>query len=407
MIGVLAAVQFVHILDFVLVMPLGPQLMRAFGASAREFGWIVSSYTFAAAASGLVAAFFLDRFDRRSVLVTLLAGFTIGTALCAAAPTYPTLVAARVFAGAFGGVLAAVVFAIVADQIPASRRGTALGVVMSGFSLATVLGLPFGLGLANRFSWHAPFVMLAALSTGVLLLARVALPPMRGHIATRRPHSPLVEMRSVLQRPMHLRALALTVVMMFAGFSVIPFISPFLVGNVGVREADLVYIYLVGGAFTLFTGPLTGRLADRFGTLRVFAGAALVSVLPIVVLTHLPPVRLAMALVVSTVFMVFVSARMVVATTMITNSVEPRQRGSFMAVNSSVQQMAAGLASASAGLLIVDAGGGRLGGYGGVGVLAAATTLAAVLVARQLRPAEPVVSAPVMGTPARLGEVAP
>jgi predicted MFS family arabinose efflux permease len=214
-------------------------------------------------------------------------------------------------------------------------------------------------------------------------------------------------MRSVLERPTHLRALALTVVMMFAGFSVIPFISPFLVGNVGVREADLVYIYLVGGAFTLFTGPLAGRLADRFGTPRVFAGAALVSIVPILVLTHLPPVRLATALVVSTVFMIFVSARMVVATTMITNSVEPRQRGSFMAVNSSVQQMAAGIASASAGLLIVDAGGGRLHGYGGVGVLAAGTTLAAVLVARRLRPAEAAAEAPVMGVPPRLGEVVP
>ena len=384
LLAVLAIVQFVHILDFVIVMPLGPQLMRAFKISAREFGWIVSSYTFAAAVSGLVAAFFLDRFDRRNVLVTLLAGFAVGTGLCAIAPTYMTLVMARVFAGAFGGVLAAVVFAIVGDQFPQERRGTAMGVVMSGFSAASVLGLPFGLTLANRSGWHAPFLMLAGLSVAILLLAWMVLPPMREHLGAARTRSPLAEVRDVLRPREHLGALALTATLVFGGFSVIPYISPFLVGNVGVTEAELAYVYLVGGAFTLFTGPLTGRLADRFGTLPVFGWAALLSAIPIVALTNLPPVSLAAALVVTTVFMILVSGRMIVATTIVTNTVQPAQRGSFMAINSSVQQMAAGVASALAGMVIGTGAGGEVTRYGWVGVLAVVATGVALWIARRL-----------------------
>lgn len=384
LLGVLALVQFVHILDFVLVMPLGPPLMRAFRIGAREFGWIVSAYTFAAAFSGLVAALFVDRFDRRSVLVTLLAGFSLGTALCAVAPTYWALVAARAVAGAFGGVLAAVVFAIVGDQIPEERRGTAMGIVMSGFSAASVLGLPFGLALASRTGWHTPFLLLAGLGAGVLALARGVLPSMRGHIVAAPSQAHLPKMLEVMRHPNHLRAFALTVAMMFAGFSVIPFISPYLVANVGVREADLTYVYLVGGVFTLFTSPIAGRLADRFGMMPVFASAALVSILPMMALTQLRPVSLTLALVVTTLFIIFNSARMVVVTTMITNSVEPRQRGSFMGVNSSVQQAGAGVASLAAGLVIHTAAGGRLERYGWVGALASVATLLAVVLAWRL-----------------------
>lgn len=380
----LAAVQFLHILDFVIVMPLGPRLMRSMSLSAGEFGAVVSAYTFSAAAAGLLAAAFLDRFDRRSTLLVLLAGFAVGTLLCAYAPGYGTLLAARVVAGAFGGVMAAVLFAIIGDEIPPERRGTATGVVMAGFSAASVLGLPLGLALADRWGWHAPFVLLAGLTAAVAAVVMMALPPMRGHLVAGRVHAPLRDLVRVASEPAHLRAFAVTTALVFGGFSVIPFLSPYLVGNVGVSESDLAYVYLAGGAATLFSGPLMGRLSDRFGHVRAFTAAALLSVIPILTVVHLPRVPLGTALVVTTVFMVLLSGRLIAAMALITGSVEPGTRGAFMSVNSAVQQLAAGVAASGAGLLVAADATGALHGFPRLGFVAVAATLVSLPLVRRL-----------------------
>lgn len=380
----LAAVQFLHILDFVIVMPLGPRLMRDMSLSAGEFGAVVSAYTFSAAASGLLAAAFLDRFDRRSTLLVLLAGFAVGTLLCAFAPGYGTLLAARVVAGAFGGVMAAVLFAIIGDEIPPERRGTATGVVMAGFSAASVLGLPLGLALAERWGWHAPFVLLAGLTAGVAAVVLAALPPMRRHLVAGRVHAPLRDLLRVASEPAHLRAFAVTTALVFGGFSVIPFLSPYLVGNVGVGESELAYVYLAGGAATLFSGPLMGRLSDRYGHVRAFSAAALLSVVPILTVTHVPRVPLGTALVVTTVFMVLLSGRLIAAMALITGSVAPETRGAFMSVNSAVQQLAAGLAASGAGLLVATDAAGALYGFPRLGFVAVAATLVSLPLVRRL-----------------------
>ncbi|HEU4453772.1 MAG TPA: MFS transporter [Longimicrobium sp.] len=382
----LAAVQFCHIMDFVIVMPLGPQLMRAFAITPAQFGLIVSAYTFSAAASGLLAAFFMDRFDRKTALLGLLAGFGVGTLACALAPTYGFLLLARVIAGAFGGVLAAVVFAIVGDEIPPARRGFAMGIVTSGFSAASVLGLPVGLFLAARSSWHAPFFLLVAITAAVLALGATSLPSMRSHMTGER-RSPVAEVSSVVRQPAHLRAFALMVAMMFGGFTMTPFLSPYLVSNVGIGEVDLSYVYLFGGLTTLLAGPLSGRLADRHGHVRVFVVMALLSIVPILAVSHLPRVPLAAALVVTSVMMAGFSARMVPAMALITGSVEPRHRGGFMSVNSSVQQMSAGLASMVAGQIVGGSAATGITRFGTVGWVAAACTVVAVPIALSLRPA--------------------
>jgi predicted MFS family arabinose efflux permease len=384
---VLAAVQFCHIMDFVIVMPLGPQLMRSFRITPEQFGLIVSAYTFSAAVSGLLAAFFMDRFDRKTALLGLLAGFGVGTLLCALAPSYPFLLAARVAAGAFGGVLAAVVFAIVGDQIPPARRGTAMGIVTSGFSAASVLGLPVGLFLAAQSSWHAPFYLLAATTAAVIALGFAALPPMRAHLAAER-RPALAEVVGVVREPGHLRAFALTVGLMFGGFTVTPFLSPYLVANVGVKEAELSFVYLFGGLFTLLSGPLAGRLADRYGHARVFMAAALLSLVPILAVTHLPRVPLWVALVATTVLMMGFSARMVPSMALVTGSVEPRRRGGFMSVNSSIQQMSAGLAAMLAGQVVGGSASTGITRFGTVGLIAAGVTLLCLPLAARIRPAE-------------------
>lgn len=393
----LAAVQFLHILDFVIVMPLGPRLMRDMGIGTGEFGWVVSGYTFSAAVSGLLAALVMDRFDRRSVLLVLLAGFAVGTLLCAFAPGLLTLVAARVVAGAFGGVMAAVVFATIGDEVAPERRGMATGVVMAGFSAASVLGLPLGLTMAGRWGWHAPFVLLAGLTAAVAAVVVFGLPPMRSHLRADRVHRPLGDLARVVREGSHLRAFALAAALVFAGFLVVPFLSPYLVGNAGLAEGHLSYVYLAGGLATLVSGPLAGRLSDRFGHARAFTAAALVSVLPVLLVTHLPRASLWMVLGTTTVFMVLMNARMVSAMALITGSVAPEMRGGFMSLNSAIQQMAAGVAASVSGMMVAGGGaGGAIRGFGGVGVLAAVCTLSTLPLAWRLaarhtaaRPAAP------------------
>ncbi len=377
LLAVLAGVQFLHILDFVIVMPLGPRLMRELGLSAREFGMAVSAYTFSAAAAGLAGAAVMDRFDRRRVLLFLLAGFGVGTLLCALAPTYPALLGARIVAGAFGGVLAAVVLAIVGDEIPSAHRGMAMGVVMAGFSAASVLGLPLGLELAGRIGWHAPFVLIAILTAVVLVVTALGLPPMRSHLGGPRRGHPLRELADLARHPDHLAAFAVAVTLVLAGFTIIPYLSPYLVQRVGMPESQLGLVYLAGGLATLVSGPLVGRLSDRFGHVPVFLVAASASLVPVLGITNLPRVPVWMALVVTTVFMVTTSSRFVSAMALITGVVPPVRRGGFMSLNSAVQQVAAGGAALLGGWILGDSPD-ALARFPLVGIVGAAATLLAM-----------------------------
>lgn len=387
---VLTAVQFCHILDFVILMPLAPQLMRSLQVSPKEFGLLVSAYTFSAAISGLVAAAYMDRFDRKRMLLFLLAGFGVGTLLCGMVESYWLLLSARVATGAFGGVLAGVVFAIIGDQIRPERRGTAMGIVMGAFSAASVLGLPFGLSLAERFTWETPFLVLAGVTAIVFVISLVALPPMRAHLEHRTGDEGRVfrELWEVARHPDHVRAFVLTVAIMFSAFTVVPFLAPYLTSNVGMPERHLDMMYLAGGLATLVTGPLVfGPAADRFGHARVFIITAVLSIIPIAAVTNLPRVGLPVILTVTTLMMVMASGRMISVTALVTGVVEPRRRGSFMSLNSSIQQGAAGAASFIAGLMIGGGEGQPLTGYSRVGFVAIGATLLTLVLVGRLRPA--------------------
>ena len=399
---VLTAVQFCHILDFVILMPLAPQLMRSLHVSPREFGLLVSAYTFSAAISGLVAAAYMDRFDRKRMLLFLLAGFGIGTLLCGMVESYWLLLGARVATGAFGGVLAGVVFAVIGDQIRPERRGTAMGIVMGAFSAASVLGLPLGLALAERFAWEAPFLFLAAVTGVVFLVALLALPPMRAHLEHRAGDEARVfrELWEVARHPDHVRAFVLTIAIMFSAFTVVPFLAPYLTANVGMPEEQLDLMYLAGGLATLLTGPLVfGPAADRFGHARVFVFSAALGIIPIALVTNLPPVGLPVILGVTTLMMVMGSGRMISVTALVTGVVEPRRRGSFMSLNSSIQQGAAGAAAFVAGLMISGGEGEPLKGYSSAGYLAIGATLLTLVLVRRLRPAAEVAQLDAVGAP--------
>lgn len=385
---ILSAINFAYILDFVIVMPLGPQLMRIFQIDATQFALVVSSYTISAGICGFAGIFFIDRFDRKKALLTSFGGFALGTLLCALAPDYLFLLLARIVTGLFGGVISALVYSIVGDYIPYERRGSAMGKVMAAFAVASVMGVPAGIWLAAEFSWHTPFLALGIFSAVVFAAALFGLPPMRIHLQQKQTMKPWSALKTILVNPNQLRALVLMMLMMIAGFTVIPFISPYFVANVGMTEMELVYNYLVGGGFTFISSQIIGRLADRYGKRQLLVLLCALSILPILLVTHLGVTSLPWAVAASTLFFILVSGRNVPGLALITSTVSPENRGSFMSFNSAVQQLSAGLATLIAGVIITAGADGKLYDFGWVGILASAVSILTIPLVRRIKPVE-------------------
>lgn len=385
---ILASIQFAHIIDFMIIMPLGPQMMRVFTITPTQFSWLVSSYEIAAGIMGLLGAFMIDRFDRKTALITLFIGFTIGTFLCAVAPSFEFLLATRCITGAFGGVLGAVVLAVVGDAFEPSKRSGAMGTVMAAFSAASVFGVPFGLAIATYFNWRAPFIFLGVLSILVLLGIYFYVPNMRGHFegAVKGQNSPKVVFGNVIKNKNQQKALLFMVLLMFGQFTIIPFISMTMVSNVGFSEAQLTLIYLLGGGATIFTSPAIGRLADRKGNLPVYIVFALLNLIPLYIITNLGHTPIYYVLMVTTIFFVFSGGRMIPAMSMITSSVLPQNRGSFMSMNSAVQQLAAAISASVGGAIIIENTNGTIGNYEYVGYIALFCSVLAILISRTLKP---------------------
>lgn len=382
----LASAQFTHIMDFMIMMPLQPFLKEDFIITPLQFSLLVSAYTFSAGLMGLFATFFLDNFDRRRAILIIYAGFLLGTAACAISPSYEILLICRCLTGTFGGILGALVLAIIGDAIPYERRGAAIGTVMAAFSAASVFGVPFGLYLAEKLNWHSPFFLLAGLSLIIWFLLFRFMPTMVGHMESKEERPGPVRIVTEFARDKNVRnALLFTICLILGQFSVIPFISPYMVANVGFDKIELTYIYLIGGALTFFSSPLVGKLSDRFGKVNVFTVAAFLAILPIFFTTHLPPSPLWVALIVTSAFFVFISGRMIPATTMVTSVVPPKKRGSFMSLRTAVLQMSSGTASLIAGLIIVENADGTLFNYNYVGYFAIFFSLIAIIFGRRLK----------------------
>jgi DHA1 family inner membrane transport protein len=388
----LAAVQFTHILDFMIVMPLGAQLMQVFQITPAQFTHIVAAYGYAAAISGFAGGFILDRFDRKRSLLWLYAGFAVATLGCALAPTHGTLLLARVAAGAFGGLAGSMVTAMIGDVIPMARRGRAMSVVMTAFPLASVLGVPLGLYVAAQFSWHAPFFLLAGCAALVLVAAAIALPPIRTAVHD---HQPLKQMREILSHRIHLRAFALGAVLVMAGGTLIPFIAPSFIANLGLDPGvSLPITYMVGGIATAFSTPLIGMLSDRVDRLRLLAVMSFFAVITVLIVTRLGHTSVVTASLMMALFMVTMSGRFAPAMTMITNAVDARYRGGFMSVNAALQQAASAGASMLAGTFVTRAPDGQLAGMPTLGYVSITFFVLTVLLAAELRAAAPHVALP-------------
>jgi MFS transporter, DHA1 family, inner membrane transport protein len=375
----LALTQFTVIMDYMVMMPLAPQLMRAFAISPAAVSGAVSAYAWCAGLSGLLAATYIDRFDRKRLLLTVFLLFTLSNLACALAPDFATLVWSRAFAGLTGGVLGAIGQAIIGDLIPPQRRGAAMGIVMTSFSLAAVAGVPTGIMLAAHFGWASPFYLLVVLSLLVWLAGWAVLPALRGHLGHKVALSEVLpNLVGLFRVPRHLRAFLLSALNMMAGMLIIPFISPMLVGNLGIQPAQITYVYLAGGCATLFSARLIGVWSDRAGKRQVYRYVALFSVLCFLFMTHMPQLPLLAVMAFFPFFMMSVSGRNIPLQALMTTIPDPASRGAFLSVNAALQQLGSGLGALLGGLTLQTDSAGHIAGYGINGWIAAGITLLTV-----------------------------
>jgi len=380
----LATVQFTHIVDFMLMMPLGPQLMSDLHIGPARFSALVSAYTISSGVFGFLAAPFIDRFDRRKLLLFAYGGFICGTLVCALSANAGTLLVGRAVSGTFGGLSLAMVMSIISDIIPPERRAWAMGMIMAAFSAAAALGVPFGLQLAQKIRWEAPFFMLAGIAMIVWIIVFLRLPAVRGHLH----HSqddPMRAMKELIRDSNAGRALLFMTATVFGHFAIIPLLSSYLVGNVGLPSNDLFLVYLTGGVATVFTAPLVGRLADKLGRKRVFTflvGVACVVTLLMTNAGHLP---VWVVLLLAAGFFIFASGRFIPGQAIMTLAVPASRRGAFMSLSGCARDLAMGLAATIAGgIVTLDPASGRLENFNMLGWLAVAAALISIVLATRV-----------------------
>ncbi len=373
LIAILAILQFAIILDFMVLSPLGAQLMPRLNINPSQFGLVVSAYAFSAGASGLLAAGFADRFDRKKLLMFFFAGFIAGTFLCGLASSYPLLLAARVVTGIFGGVIGSISFAIITDIFPLQTRGRVMGFVQMAFAVSQVLGLPIGLYLSNIWDWHAPFLMIAILSIPIFGLIYWKMKPVDAHLSIQKENSAFEHLILTVSKRRYLLAFSATTLLATGGFMLMPFGSAFAVNNLGVQLTDLPLIYLITGICSIIAGPLIGKLTDQIGTIRVFAGGSALAVILVLIYTNLGVTPLWLLIALNSILFVAITARMISSSALVTAVPAPADRGAFMGVNASVSQISGGIASAIAGLIVYQSAGGRLEHYPILGLVVATT----------------------------------
>lgn len=378
-VAILAFLQFTIILDFMILSPLGAILMPELHITPSQFGLVVSAYAFSAGASGLLAAGFADRFDRKKLLLFFYCGFLMGTLFCALAPTYEFLLLARIVTGVFGGVIGSITFAITTDLFPFEMRGRVMGVIQTSFAASQVLGIPIGLFLANYGGWHTPFLMIVGVSAAVGAVIWFKLEPIDGHLKLHNDQkNPFAHVVTTVTNRRYLQAFATTALLATGGFMLMPFGSAFSVHNLGIDLEHLPMVYMITGVCSIITGPLVGRASDKLGKFPMFLYGSILSIVMVIIYTHLGTTPLAWVVVVNAVMFVGISARMISSSALMSAIPTPAHRGSFMSVSSSIQQISGGLASVLAGLIVVESPTGLLEHFDTLGYVVAGATVITV-----------------------------
>jgi len=381
----LACINFTHILDFMILMPLGNYLMPYFNITTTQFSFLVGAYTLSAAFSGFTAAFFVDGFDRKKVLLFAYSGFLLGTLACGIAPTYHLLLAARILAGLFGGLIGAQVLSIISDVFVYERRGKAMGAVMSAFAIASTFGVPFSLYLANLFSWHAPFIFVAIVGTILIPLIQKYVPAIDHHLQNKSEKKSPFEALHIIREDRNLiLALTFSGLVMLGHFLIIPFINPYMEFNNGFSKQLTPMIYLVGGIASFISANILGRISDKYGKLKVFSICIFISLPLVIGVTHVPAIPFWIILVMFAFWFTVATGRGVTAQAMISNAVQAKHRGSFMSFNSSVQQLGTSIASLVAGVIVIKENDGKLHHYKWLGYLSVVVLLACLFLGRYI-----------------------
>ncbi|HEX4151428.1 MAG TPA: MFS transporter [Steroidobacteraceae bacterium] len=374
-VGVLAFLQFTIVLDFMLLAPLGALVIPQLRITTAQFGLIVSAYALSAGVSGLLTAGFADRFDRKKLLLFFYSGFLVGTLLCGLASTYYWLLFARMVTGIFAGVVGSAAFAIVTDLFPMQMRGRVMGVLQTAFAASSVLGIPFGLMLSNRWGWNAPFFMTVVVSAVVGAVIWARLRPIDEHLKHHPDRSPVHHLLHTISNRSYVVGFLATGTLSVGGFMLMPFTSVFVVNNVGLPISKLPLVYMITGAISIVTGPLIGRASDAFGYLKVFGFGCAVTIVMVVIYTHLGTVGLGTLVIVMVLLQIGIFSRMISSSALTSALPAPGDRGSYMSISSSLQQAAGGVAAMLAGLIVVQTPTGMLEHFDILGYVLICTTL--------------------------------
>jgi multidrug resistance protein len=378
-VALLTGIQFFNILDFVVLLPLGPALMRYFQISPGQFSVLASSYSFSAGVTGIIYSSVADKYDRKKLLLITLFFFIISTLLCALAPNFEMLLLARIFAGVFGGIITPVVYAILTDLIPFERRGKAMGTLLASFSITSILGIPTGLAISDIWGWRHTFHFIGIGATIMFILNYKYLPqiPLKKSLLT--PIENIKRLWFIFIDKRFRTSYLTMVVFTVSGFLLFPFLSPYAVKNIGIQESELKLIYLVGGLFTVFSSKYAGVLTDRYGSLKVFVPSTLASLPFIYLYSSVENLPLHLLLIISTGFMLLINFRFVPVMTLITKSPDADSRGSFMGVLHSIRSFASAIGTAFTGFIVFENKDGLLENFDKIGALSIALTLIGML----------------------------
>jgi predicted MFS family arabinose efflux permease len=350
----LALTQFTVVLDFMVMSPLGDMLMKSMELTTSQFGFAVSGYAFSAGISGLLTAGFADRFDRKKLLLFFYIGFIAGTLFCGLANNYTLLMVARIITGLFGGVIGSISLAIVADLFPMQQRGRAMGFMQMGFGASQVLGIPISLYIANHWGWQAPFFMIVGLAVIIWLTILIKMNPIAEHLHFKTEKNAVAHLLHTLKQRNYRIGFLMTALLSLGGFMMMPWGSAFAVNNLNVTYEQLPILFMVSGIAALIIMPLVGKLSDKVDKVKIFTVAAICMMIMIVIYTNLKPVPFILVVILNILMMSAIMSRMVPAMALVTALPKMQDRGAFMSINSSLQQIAGGIAAGVGGLIVVQ-----------------------------------------------------
>lgn len=378
-IALLALLQFTIILDFMVISPLGDILMKTLEMTTSNFGMVVSAYAFSAGISGLLAAGFADRFDRKKLLIFFYTGFIAGTLFCALSTGYEMLLAARIVTGFFGGVIGSVSLAIVTDLFALNQRGRVMGFIQMAFASSQILGIPIGIYFANRWGWHSAFLMIVLLAAVILIAIIFKMQPVNKHLEKQSDKNPVLHLWHTLSNKNYQTGFAAIAILSVGGFMLQPFGSSYLVNNIHISQHQLPMVFFFTGISVLIIMPIVGKLSDRVNKFALFTVGSIISIIMILIYTNLPVTPLWEIVAINMVLFMGIMSRMVPATTLNTSIPGMKDRGAYMAITSSMQQIAGGIAAIAAGYIVYQpTKNSPLENYGLLGIIIATVTLCSI-----------------------------